>query len=201
LTLIALCVNIQYNIDTKTLTCDEKWLFMTHNVLYSQEEIERQVDALARLIAKDVGESPTILVGLLNGSVVFLSDIMRQLYLYGVKPEVDFMVISSYKDGHTSDGTIEIIQDIRSSVEGKTVIVIDDIADTGLTLYEVKKTLAKRNPAKLLTCVLLDKPSRRKYDVQPDYSAFVIDDVFVVGYGLDSASRFRYLPYIAVLSE
>lgn len=198
---MASCVNIQYNIDTKTLTCDEKEGFVTHNTLYSQEEIERQVDALARLIAKDVGQSPTILVGLLNGSVVFLSDIMRRLYLYGVTPEVDFMVVSSYKDGHSSNGTIEIIQDIRSSIEGKTVIVIDDIADTGLTLLEVKKTLAKRNPAKLLTCVLLDKPSRRKFDVKPDYTAFTIDNVFVVGYGLDSASRFRYLPYIAVLSE
>ena len=174
---------------------------MTHNILFSQDEIERQVDALARRIAKDVGESPTILVGLLNGSVVFLSDIMRRLYLYGVTPEVDFMVVSSYKDAHASQGTIEIIQDIRSGVEGKTVIVIDDIADTGLTLREVKKTLEKRNPARLLTCVLLDKPSRRKFDVQPDYSAFTVDDVFVVGYGLDSASRFRYLPYIAVLSE
>ena len=174
---------------------------MTHNILFSQDEIERQVDALARRIAKDVGESPTILVGLLNGSVVFLSDIMRRLYLYGVTPEVDFMVVSSYKDAHASQGTIEIIQDIRSGVEGKTVIVIDDIADTGLTLREVKRALEKRNPARLLTCVLLNKPSRRKFDVQPDYSAFTVDDVFVVGYGLDSASRFRYLPYIAVLSE
>lgn len=111
------------------------------------------------------------------------------------------MVVSSYKDGHTADGTIEIIQDIRSSLDGKIVIVIDDIADTGLTLHEVKKTLAKRNPAKLLTCVLLDKPSRRKYNIRPDYSAFTVDDVFVVGYGMDSAYRFRYLPYIAVLSE
>jgi hypoxanthine phosphoribosyltransferase len=111
------------------------------------------------------------------------------------------MVVSSYRDGHESSGKLEIIQDIRSSIEGKAVIVIDDIVDTGLTLYEVKKTLSARKPARVLTCALLDKPSRRKFDISPDYSAFTVDDVFVVGYGLDSASSYRYLPYIAALAE
>lgn len=174
---------------------------MNHNILFSKEIIDSQVDALARRIAADLHGAPTILVGLLNGSVVFLSDLMRKLYLYGVTPEVDFMVVSSYRDDKESSGTLEIIQDIRSSIEGKVVIVVDDIVDTGLTLYEVKKALAPRNPARLLTCSVLDKPSRRKFDVSPDYAAFTVDDVFVVGYGLDSASSYRYLPYIAALAE
>ncbi|MBI4665507.1 MAG: hypoxanthine phosphoribosyltransferase [Nitrospinae bacterium] len=174
---------------------------MKHNVLISEDKIAEKVEELAQKVALELKGQPTILVGLLRGSVVFLSDLMRRLYIHGVFPEVDFMAVSSYKESLESSGMIEVIQDMRLPVEGKTVLLVDDIADTGLTLSEVKKIIEKKNPAKLLTCVLLDKPSRRKTDLKPDFSAFTVDDVFVVGYGLDAGDRFRYLPYLAALDE
>ncbi|MBI5815718.1 MAG: hypoxanthine phosphoribosyltransferase [Nitrospinae bacterium] len=172
-----------------------------HKILISEEQIATKVDSLAKKLASDLQNSPTLLVGLLNGSVVFLSDLMRRLYAYGVHPEVDFIAASSYKHGTESSGIVEIIQDTRLSIEGKTVVLVDDVVDTGLTLSEVKKLLEAKNPARVLTCVLLDKPSRRKIDITPDYSAFTIDDVFVIGYGMDAGDRYRNLPYLAEYEE
>lgn len=171
----------------------------SHNVLISEVDISTRVDELAKRIAQDIKNEPTILVGLLSGSVVFLSDLMRRLYFYGVFPEIDFIMASSYKDGTVSSGMVEVLADIRTPVEGRTVILVDDIMDTGYTLSAIKKLLMAKNPAKVLTCVLLDKPSRRKVDIAPDYKGFSIEDVFVVGYGMDAANRFRYLPYLAAL--
>ncbi|VAX24355.1 Hypoxanthine-guanine phosphoribosyltransferase [hydrothermal vent metagenome] len=171
------------------------------NTLISQSEIANRVDALAASIAKDTSGSPTILVALLKGSVVFLSDLMRRLHAHGVSPVIDFLMVSSYKDTQESSGTIEIISDIKSSVEGKTVVLIDDIIDTGRTMLEVKKRLEAKHADKVLTVALLDKPSRRKVDILPDYYGFTIDDVFVVGYGLDFAGEYRCLPYIATIEN
>ena len=172
-----------------------------HNILINKDEIREGVEALSGRIAEDIKGEPTILVALLKGSVVFLSDLMRGLCARGVSPEVDFMMPSSYKNSRVSSEEIEIQLDITSPVEGKTVLIVDDIIDTGVTLAAVKERIAAKKPARILTCALLDKPARRKIDIKADYTAFTIGDVFVVGYGLDLAGRHRCLPYIAEALE
>lgn len=172
-----------------------------YKLLITKDQIESKVGEIADGIARDVGGEPTILVGLLKGSVVFLSDLMRALNERGVEPELDFMMASSYGESMEPSEHIEIKLDIKANVEGKTVLLVDDIVDTGGTLMEVMKRVEAKNPARILTCALLNKPSRRKFDVRLDYVGFDIEDVFVVGYGLDAAERHRSLPYIAAMEE
>ncbi len=174
----------------------------SYKTLYSKEQIAEKIDSIASRIASDLSDTEaetTLMVGLLKGSVVFLSDLMRALYKRGICPEIDFMIVSSYKSSTSPSQTIEIIQDINIPVEGRTVLLVDDIVDTGMTLDQIIRLLEEKNPAKILTCALLDKPSRRKVDIKPDYVGFEIDNIFVVGYGLDMAEKFRCLPYIAAL--
>ena len=153
------------------------------------------------MITTDVNLSSTILVGLLNGSVVFLSDLMRRLSHHGACPLVDFMIVSSYEDSTGEGGAIRIVQDIRSTIAGKQALLIDDIVDTGATMSMVADHLLDKGASRVITCALLDKPSRRKVDFSPDYTGFTIDNHFVVGYGMDAGARHRCLPYIAILEQ
>ena len=173
----------------------------SHKLLISEEKISEKVDSLAAGIAADLAGSSTIMVGLLNGSVVFLSDLMRRLFSHGLCLEIDFMAVESYRGSTTLPGHVEIVQDIRMDIAGRTVLLVDDIIDTGRTMSEVVHILEKRNPARILTCALLNKPSRREADIVLDYVGFEIEDKFVVGYGLDAGNMYRCMPYIATLEE
>jgi len=171
------------------------------NLLINKDDIDVRVRNLAAQIAQDLKGRPTLLVGLLKGSVVFLSDLIRGLSANGLEPELDFMMTTSYGESTEPSETVEITLDIRSPLKGKTVLLVEDIVDTGGTLAEVVKRVESKSPDRILTCALLDKPSRRKFDVKPDYVGFEIEDVFVVGYGLDAGGKYRGLPYIASISE
>ncbi|VAX25268.1 Hypoxanthine-guanine phosphoribosyltransferase [hydrothermal vent metagenome] len=173
----------------------------TYKLLISEDEIANKVDDLAHAIAKDMDGSTTILVGLLTGSVVFLSDLMRRLNHHGMSPQIDFMIISSYKDSTDSPGKIEVVQHVRIDVKGKTILLVDDIIDTGRTMSAARRLLYEKGASSVVVCAFLDKPSRRKADIEPDYSGFTIENQFVVGYGLDADNRYRGLPFVATLEE
>ncbi len=163
-------------------------------VIFTQEEIQNRVNILAKQITLDYQDSDhLLLLGLLRGSVVFITDLMRQI----ARPiTMDFMSISSYNKSETS-GFVRIDADHKINIQGWDVILIDDIVDSGYTLRTVKKLLQDRHPHSLKICALLDKPERHKVDVKIDYLGFSIPDYFVVGYGLDYDEKGRNLPYIA----
>jgi hypoxanthine phosphoribosyltransferase len=163
-------------------------------VIISQEEIERRVTTLGETITTDYADSEQLLLlGLLRGSVVFITDLMRKIH----RPiTMDFMSVSSYS-GTTSSGFVRIDSDHKTNIRGWDVILIDDIVDTGFTIKTVHKLLLDRDPKSLKVCALLDKPDRHKVDIQIDYLGFSIPDYFVVGYGLDVDEKGRNLPYIA----
>jgi len=144
-----------------------------------------------------VGEAP-VLVNVLKGGFIFLADLVRQLT---IPCEMDFMVVSSYEDKLESSGVVRILSDLGLNLEGRHVLIVEDIVDTGLTLEYLRELLLARNPASLRIVTLLDKPARRKVEVPLDWVGFDVPDEFVVGYGLDYAQRFRNLPYITVLDE
>ncbi|MBE0696847.1 MAG: hypoxanthine phosphoribosyltransferase [Anaerolineaceae bacterium] len=163
-------------------------------VLISQEEIEKRVSSLGEQITIDYRDSnKLLLLGLLRGSVMFITDLMRKVH----RPlTMDFMSVSSYT-GSESSGFIRIDSDHKTNIRGWDVILIDDIVDSGYTLYTIRKLLADRSPRSLKICALLDKSSKHKVDVPIDYCGFEIPDHFVVGYGLDIDEKGRNLPYIA----
>ena len=163
-------------------------------ILITQEQIEKRVQELGEIITRDYQDSDKLLLlGLLRGSVMFVTDLMRKVN----RPlTMDFMSISSYA-GSESSGFVRIDSDHKTNINGWDVILIDDIIDTGYTVYTVRKLLLDRNPRSLKICALLDKAERRKVDVTIDYCGFEIPDYFVVGYGLDVDEKGRNLPYIA----
>lgn len=164
-------------------------------VLISEEDIQAKIAGIAAEINRDYeGRSP-VLIGILKGSVLFLSDLMKRLSL---DCSVDFMCVSSY-EGDKSTGVVRLILDLRESIEGKDIIVVEDIIDTGLTLGYLKQNLLTRKPRSLEVVSLLDKPDARKVRIEPKYHGFQIPNEFVVGYGLDFNERYRNLPYIGVL--
>ncbi|MEZ5064557.1 MAG: hypoxanthine phosphoribosyltransferase [bacterium] len=166
------------------------------NVLIDERSIRERVAALGREIsAVYAGEAP-ILVNILKGGFIFLADLAREL---SVPCEIDFMVVSSYEDKTESSGVVRILADLGLNLDGRHVLIVEDIVDTGLTLEYLRELLLARNPASLRIVTLLNKPSRRKAEVPLDWIGFDIPDEFVVGYGLDFAQRFRNLPYITVL--
>ncbi len=165
-------------------------------VLIDADTIQRRVDELARQINeayKDI-EKPLILVGVLKGSFIFLADLCRRLT---VPHMVDFISLSSYPDSSEITGNVRLIMDARENIENRDVIIVEDILDSGFTLDYLCRNFAARKPASLKTAVLLDKPERRRLEVELDYWGFQIPDVWVVGYGLDYAERYRTLPYVA----
>jgi hypoxanthine phosphoribosyltransferase len=165
-------------------------------ILFTAEQIRARVAEMAADIAADYREREPVLVGVLDGAVVFLADLMRAL---PIAVRVDFVKWSSYGDGTTSSGEVQMLKDLSFSVEGKHLLVVEDIVDTGLTLRYLLENLETRDVASLAVAALLDKPSRRKAAVKLDYVGFQVPDEFVVGYGLDFAQRYRNLPYVAIL--
>lgn len=164
--------------------------------LIDAEALSRRIDELADQINTDYAGKELVLIGVLNGSFVFLSDLVRRLR---VPCSVDFLRAASYGSATISTGVVEIRKDIEISVTGRHALLVEDIVDTGLTLDFLVNHLGARQPASLKTCTLLDKPSRRLVSRQPDYVGFVIEDVFVVGFGLDYNERYREIPAICVL--
>ena len=166
-------------------------------VIVSEEEIQSRVVELAAQISADYADNgQLVVVGILKGAFIFLSDLTRRLT---VPHRVDFMALSSYGQAATASGAVRIIMDLRVSVEARHVLVVEDIVDTGYTLHYLLNVLRTRDPASLRSCVLLSKPDRREVDVPVDYLGFEIPDVWVVGYGLDYAEIHRTLPYIGAL--
>lgn len=161
--------------------------------LITQEALSKRIAELAAEIRGDVAGEDLHLICVLKGAVFFLADLVRQMD-GGVS--IDFMALSSYGSGMTSSGEVRLIKDLDYGLEGRNVIIVEDIVDTGLTLHYLQEILRARNPKSLRTACLLSKPSRRKTEVQVDYIGFTIEDKFVVGYGLDFAERFRHLPFI-----
>ncbi|MCR4420207.1 MAG: hypoxanthine phosphoribosyltransferase [Clostridia bacterium] len=167
-------------------------------VLISTEQLARRVEELARQIEADYRGRELLVVGILKGSVVFLADLIRHLNL---PLEVDFMAVASYGSATTSSGVVRVLKDLEGPVLGRHLLLVEDIVDTGLTLRYLRDLLIGRGPATLRTCVLLDKREQRRVEVAVEYCGFVIPSLFVVGYGLDYAEKYRHLPYIAVLDS
>ena len=165
-------------------------------VLFSEEELKNRVAEIAAQIDKDYAGKQPLLVSVLRGSFVFMADLVRQIH---VPCTVDFMAVSSYGAGTSSSGQVKIIKDLSEHIEGKDLIVVEDILDSGNTLSYLLQLLQARKPASVRLCTLLDKPSRRVKEVEVSYCGFSIPDYFVVGYGLDYAEKYRNLPYIGVL--
>jgi hypoxanthine phosphoribosyltransferase len=167
-------------------------------ILYTKETIQSRVQEIGQSITRDYqGKSP-VLVGILKGGVPFLADLIRAIDL---PLEYDLMAVSSYGASTKSSGTVKIIKDLDASIEGRDIIIVEDIIDTGLTLHYLLENLRSRRPNSLKVSTMLDKPSQRKMQIRPDYNGFEIPNVFVVGYGLDFAGKYRNLPYIGVLKE
>ena len=165
------------------------------SVLISAEEIEEKVAAVGAQISKDFEGKDPIFVGVLKGCFIFMADLMRHV---SINCSVDFMAVSSYS-GTSSTGAVKINKDLNESIEGRHVIIVEDILDSGITLNYLKNYLMGRKPASIDIVTLMDKPSRRKADVYASYSCFEVPDEFVVGYGLDYNEKYRNLPYIGVL--
>jgi hypoxanthine phosphoribosyltransferase len=167
-------------------------------ILIDEETLAARVAELGAEVSADYQGRDLLLIGVLKGAVFFMADLMRHLT---VPCEVDFMAISSYGDATDSSGIVRILKDLDISIEGRDVLVVEDIIDSGLTLSYLVRNLESREPASLEVCALLTKPSRREIDVPVRYVGFEIPNKFVVGYGLDFGERYRNLPYVGVLSE
>ena len=167
-------------------------------ILIDEETLAARVAELGAEVSADYEGRDLLLIGVLKGAVFFMADLMRHLT---VACEVDFMAISSYGDATDSSGIVRILKDLDINIEGREVLVVEDIIDSGLTLSYLMRNLESREPASLEVCALLTKPSRREIDVPVRYVGFEIPNKFVVGYGLDFAERYRNLPYVGVLDE
>lgn len=165
-------------------------------VLFSEEELKQRVRELGAQITADYAGKEPLLVSVLRGSYIFMADLTRSIDL---PCTVDFMSVSSYGSGTKSSGQVQITKDLSDDIEGRDVIVVEDILDSGNTLYYLLQILQARKPASVRLCTLLDKPDRRVKEVAVSYSGFTIPDTFVVGYGLDYAEKYRNLPYIGIL--
>lgn len=165
-------------------------------VMISEEEIAQKIKELGKQLTKDYEGSDLMVVGILKGCMLFLSDLVREIKL---PLTMDFMVVSSYGSATKSSGVVRIIKDLERDIENKDILIVEDIVDTGLTLSYLIENLKSRNPKSVKVCSLLDKPDRRKVDVNIEYTGFVIPDEFVIGYGLDYAEVYRNLPYVCVL--
>jgi hypoxanthine phosphoribosyltransferase len=166
-------------------------------ILVQPDELEHRVRELGAEISRDYAGRDLLLIGVLKGAVFFLADLMRNI---DVPCEVDFMAVSSYGSSTDSSGVVRILKDLDAPLEGRDVLIVEDIVDSGLTLQYLMRTLETRGPASLEVCALLTKPERRLAEVPSRYVGFEIPDKFAIGYGLDYAERYRNLPYVAVLS-
>jgi hypoxanthine phosphoribosyltransferase len=167
-------------------------------ILVQRDELEHRVRELAAEVSRDYAGRDLLLVGVLKGAIFFLSDLMRHLE---VPCEVDFMAVSSYGSSTDSSGVVRILKDLDAAIEGRHVLIVEDIVDSGLTLSYLYRMLSARNPASLEVCALLTKPERREVELPIRYVGFEIPNRFAIGYGLDHGERFRNLPFVAVLEE
>lgn len=165
-------------------------------IMYTEQEIKDRVQALGKMITRDYQGKAPVLASVLRGSYIFMADLSRAIEL---PVSIDFMAVSSYGSGTVSSGQVEIKKDLSDSIEGKDLIVVEDILDSGNTLYYLMDILKVRKPASIRICTLLDKPGRRQKPIRADYVGFVIPDAFIVGYGLDYDEKYRNLPYIGLL--
>ena len=169
----------------------------TTRVLIPEDKVDERIAQLGEQISKDYEGKQVHLIGILKGSIFFICELAKRIT---VPVTMDFMSVSSYGAGTRSSGVVKLIKDLDEPIEGKDVLVVEDIIDSGHTLSYLLQNLTSRNPASLRLCTLLDKPERREVDVEVDYQGFRIPDEFVIGYGLDYDQRYRNLPYIGVLS-
>jgi hypoxanthine phosphoribosyltransferase len=177
---------------------DSRAVAAVGQILVQPDDLSHRVEELAGEISRDYDGRELLLVGVLKGAVFFLSDLMRHLT---VPCEVDFMAVSSYGSSTESSGVVRIMKDLDTPIEDRDVLVVEDIVDSGLTLKYLLRTLSARNPSSLEVCALLEKPERRKVDLEIRYTGFEIPNTFVIGYGLDHGERFRNLPYVAALNQ
>lgn len=168
------------------------------DVLIDEKTLKKRVSELGKELAEEYKDKNPLVICVLKGSVLFMSDLVQSM---DIQLEIDFMAISSYGSGTRSSGEVRILKDLDKSVEGRDLLIIEDIVDSGLTLSYLIKIFKDRNTNSIKVCSLLDKPERRTSEVEIDYVGFVVPDEFVVGYGLDFAERYRNLPFIGVLKE
>ena len=168
------------------------------NILIAEDVLQAKVAELGAKITEDYTGKDLLLVCVLKGAVIFVSDLMRKIDL---PLEIDFMAISSYGSNTQSSGVVRILKDLNSSIEGRHVLIVEDIIDSGLTLSYLAENLKARGPESVEICTILDKPDRRTTNLDIKYTGFQVPDEFVVGYGLDYAEKYRNLPYIAILKE
>lgn len=169
----------------------------TSRVLIPEDKVDERIAQLGEQISRDYAGKQVHLIGILKGSIFFICELAKRIT---VPVTMDFMSVSSYGAGTKSSGVVKLIKDLDEPIEGKDVLVVEDIIDSGHTLSYLLKNLSDRHPASIRLCTLLDKPERREVDVEVDYQGFSIPDEFVIGYGLDYDQRYRNLPYIGVLS-
>lgn len=167
-------------------------------ILYSKEDLQEATEKIGALITKEYEGKAPLLVAILKGSVVFMTDLMREIKL---DCDIDFMVAKSYGNSAVSSGNVRIIKDLDTDIAGRDLIIVEDILDSARTLYSVRNYLYQKNPASIKICTLLDKKVERSIDLKADYKCFDIENEFVVGYGLDYAEKYRNLPYIGVLKR
>ena len=165
-------------------------------VMFNEVELQGVCKRLGEQITKDYEGKDLLIVGILNGAIVFVTDLMRQI---DRQINIDFMSVSSYGSGTTSSGNIHVAKDLNSDIAGRNVLIVEDILDSGNTLYYLRDVLKARKPASIRICTLLDKPERRAKPITADYVGFSIPDAFVVGYGLDYAQKYRNLDYVGVV--
>lgn len=166
------------------------------DILFTPDEIKAKVQELGRQITAEYRGSRLLVVGILKGAFVFMADLIREI---DIPLEIDFMDVSSYGTSTVSSGEVRIIKDLDYSIQSKHILLVEDIIDTGLTLKYITSILEKREPASIKICCMLDKPSRRKADIKPDYCGYTVEDRFIVGYGLDYGERYREYPAICEL--
>jgi len=167
-------------------------------VLFTEEALEAKAKELGKMITADYAGEELTVIGVLKGSNVFTADLIRQIELPVI---LDFIAVSSYGRSTVSTGTVRLIKDLDFSIENKNILIVEDIVDTGLTLKYLMDNFQSRNPKSIKICSLLDKPERRKADVNIDYKGFDIPDEFVIGYGIDYAEKYRNLPYVGILKR
>ena len=168
------------------------------NVLSSEEDVMKRISEIGAKISEDYAGKELHVICILKGGVFFMCELVKHIT---VPVTHDFMSVSSYGDGTESSGRVKIVKDLDDSIEGKEVLIVEDIIDSGRTLHHLMQLLHARNPKSVRLCTLLDKPDRRVIEVPVDYTGFSIPDLFVVGYGLDYAQHYRNLPYIGVIEE
>jgi hypoxanthine phosphoribosyltransferase len=166
-------------------------------ILVQADELQHRIREMAAEVSRDYMDKDLLLIGVLKGAVFFLSDLMRHL---DIQCEVDFMAVASYGSSTDSSGVVRILKDLDAPLEGRDVLIVEDIVDSGLTLQYLMRTLEARGPRSLEVCALLTKPERRKVEMPARYVGFEIPDKFAIGYGLDYAERYRNLPYVAALT-